>query len=109
MAKRSMCAIIVCGDLSLEKHKELWLQDCCAATQNLLIAAHALGIGAVWTAIYPREERVAASRRLFKLPEHVIPLTIIPMGWPKKDVEPVDTYKPDRIHLNGWGNKANFT
>jgi nitroreductase len=57
MAKSAQLGILVCGDLSLEMHQGYWVQDCAAATENLLVAAHALGLGAVWTGVHPRSER----------------------------------------------------
>ncbi len=102
MSRQAALAIIVCGDLSLETCKGYWAQDCSAATQNLLLAAHALGLGAVWTGIYPVEDRVAAFRKRFGLPDHVIPLCLVPIGYPAEPVEPVSRYKPERIHANGW-------
>ena len=67
-------AIVVCGDLSAETSPGFWVQDCAAATENLLLAAHALGLGSVWVGIYPVEESVAGLRRLVGLPAHVVPL-----------------------------------
>ncbi|MCO5384170.1 MAG: nitroreductase family protein [Methanosarcina barkeri] len=58
------------------------MQDCSAATQNLLLAAHAVGVGAVWTGIYPIKDRIEGFRKAFGLPEHVIPLAFVPIGYP---------------------------
>ena len=69
MVTKAPAAILVCGDESLEMHPGYWIQDCSAALQNLLLAAHGLGLGAVWTGIWTREERVAGFRQLFSLPE----------------------------------------
>jgi len=103
-----MCAeaplgIVICGDLSLEKHAGYWVQDCSAATQNLLLAAHDLGLGAVWTGIFPRQSRVEGFRSLLGLPEHIVPLGFIVLGHPAE--QPALTknrFKPERIHRNGW-------
>lgn len=101
-AARAPLAIMVCGDLSLEMYGGFWVQDCAAAAQNLLLAAHALGLGAVWTGVYPREERVQGFRRLFGLPEKVVPFALVILGWPaERPVQP-DRYRETRVHHNGW-------
>jgi nitroreductase len=95
-------AIIVCGDLALEKHKGYWVQDCSAATQNILIAAKSLGLGAVWLGFHPVEDRVKGLRRLFGIPETVIPLCVISFGFPAEMKDPADRYDEARIHMNRW-------
>lgn len=102
MLRHVQVAIVVCGDLEREKSPGFWVQDCAAATENLLIAAHALGLGAVWLGIYPREERVTRLRRLAGLPEHVVPLAIISIGYPAERPEPVERFDASRIHLDHW-------
>lgn len=102
MVAKARLGIIVCGDLSLEKYPGYWVQDCSAAMQNMLLAAHSLGLGAVWTGIYPIEDRVAAFRKMFKLPEHIIPLGFVPMGWPAQELRSESRYKEDRIHYNTY-------
>ena len=82
MLKEAPLAIVVCGDLKLEKHQGYWVQDCSAATENLLVAAQALGLGAVWLGVYPREDRVQGLKRLLQLPQLVIPLCIVSVGFP---------------------------
>jgi len=79
-----------------------WVQDCSAATENLLIAVHAMGLGAVWLGVYPKEERVDGVRKLLGLPEHVIPLNIISIGHPAETKTPGDRYEPSRVHQNKW-------
>ncbi len=102
MVPDAQVAILVCGDLQREKHVGYWVQDCSAATQNMLLAAHAKGLGAVWLGVYPREERVAGLRRLVGLPQHVIPLALIPIGYPAEDKPPADRYDTSRVHQDGW-------
>jgi len=102
MVKEASAAILVCGDLRLEKYKDHWVQDCSAATQNLLLAAHAEGLGAVWVGIYPTEERVMRMRRLLGLPSHVVPLCLVPLGYPAEQIPRVDRYDPSRVHYNRW-------
>jgi len=85
-------AILVCGDLKRETHQGFWQQDCAAATQNLLLAAHAMGLGAVWCGCYPREERVAGLRKVLRLPEHIVPLALVVIGYPAEKKERADRY-----------------
>ncbi len=95
-------AILVCGDLRLENHKGYWVQDCSAATQNLLLAAHGLGLGAVWTGIYPRQDRVKGFRNLLNLPQEVMPLALVPIGYPDRKGSGVERFDRARIHQDGW-------
>src|SRR5512144_358557 len=95
MVKQASVAIVVCGDLTREKFKGFWVQDCSAATENLLLAATARGLGAVWTALYPMEERVAGVRKLLELPEHVVPLSLVPLGWPVEQPGKAERFSPD--------------
>lgn len=102
-------AILVCADTSVEKHVGFWAQDCAAATQNLLLAAHAHRLGAVWTGIYPYQERVDACRALFKLPEHIMPLALTPIGWPAENQPLRDNYLQEHVFLDAWGQAQNAT
>ena len=102
MLETAPLAIAVCGDLSLEKSMEYIALDCAAATQNMLLAAHGLGLGAVWLGIYPRENRIKGLADLLKLPEHIIPVTLIALGYPAEDPPPASRFKPQRIHRNVW-------
>jgi nitroreductase len=102
MAARAPLAILVCGDLDREKHPGYWVQDCAAATQNLLLAAQARGLGAVWTGIYPIAERIANFSRYFGLPERVIPLALIVIGWPAQSVHSEDRYRAECVHRERW-------
>jgi len=102
MAEHAPLAILVCGDLSLEISKGYWVVDCAAAVQNLLLAAHAVGLGAVWTGVYPQQERIEAFRRLLNLPQPVVPHSLIAVGYPAEQPPHEDRYRPDRVHRNGW-------
>ncbi|HUS99608.1 MAG TPA: nitroreductase family protein [Candidatus Thermoplasmatota archaeon] len=95
-------AIIICGDLHLEKFKGYWMIDCAAATENILLAAHSLGLGACWLGLYPREGRVAGMRKLLRLPAHIIPLAIVALGYPAEIKSKEDRYDQSRVHLNKW-------
>ena len=102
MLREAPVAILVCGDLRLESYKGYWVQDCSAATQNILLAAHAKGLGAVWVGIYPKEERVKPLQKLLELPTQVIPLALVPVGIPAERVPPANRFDPARIHRNRW-------
>ena len=95
-------AILVCGDLDLEKFKGYWMIDCAAATENILLAAHSLGLGACWLGIYPRDGRVAGMRKLLKLPIHIIPFALVSLGYPAEIKSREDRYNNSRIHQNKW-------
>jgi len=95
-------AILVCGDLGVEKHKGYWMLDCSAATQNILLAAHAKGLGACWLGVYPKDERVEKLKKLFKTPEHIIPFSVISLGYPDEESGRVDRYDDSIIHKNTW-------
>ena len=103
MWKESPLAIVVCGDMdkALEGPAQaFWVQDCSAATENILLAAHALGLGAVWTGCYPMEERMANVCQVLNLPETVIPLCVIVMGYPNENPDPKDKWKPENVTYN---------
>jgi len=102
MTPNAPVAIMICGDLSLEKYPGNWIADCSAATQNLLLAAHAKGLGAVWTGLYPEQERIEGFRQLLGLPEHVVPLVLVPMGYPDRPGGSEDRYEEAKIHYNRW-------
>src|SRR5512147_455854 len=102
MLKYAQAAILVCGDRMLERHAGYWVLDCAAATQNILLAAHAKGLGAVWCGVYPTADRVQNLRRLLKLAEHVVPFSLIPLGFPAEVKETKDRFDGSRVHENKW-------
>lgn len=105
MLRQAPLAVVTCGDLSkaLEgEAREFWIQDVSAATENLLLAAHALGLGAVWTGVYPSAERTQAVQERLGMPANIIPLAVVPIGYPAHEGEPKDKYKTDNIHFGRW-------
>jgi nitroreductase len=103
MLKTAPLGIVVCADLESIKYPEYWVQDCSAATQNLLLAAHARGLGAVWLGVYPLEERVAGLKQILELPGQVVPLCVVALGYPAAKPEPpARRYNETRLHLNHW-------
>ena len=95
-------AILVCGDEKLELSKGYWPVDCAAATQNILLAAHALGLGAVWLGVYPRPARQSDLRKIFELPSHVHPFALISIGYPAEEKRMPERFKDERIRWNEW-------
>ena len=101
MIKQAEAAILVVGDCS-DPDNRMWVQDCSAATQNILLAAQALGVGTVWCGVYPRDERIAGMRQVFKVSEGFMPFALIPMGFPAEIKETPDRFDPTKIHHNSW-------
>jgi nitroreductase len=97
-------AIVVCGDMDKidPAKREYWIQDCSAATQNILLTAEACGLGAVWTALYPYQERYGLVQKEVHLPETIIPLCVIPVGYPTGEDLPIDKFIRENIHWDKW-------
>lgn len=102
MLKGAPLGILVVGDLSLQRHEGYWALDCAAAVENMLIAVTDLGLGAVWLGIYPLEERVSYIKNYFKLPEHIIPFAVIPVGYPLEAQKSFSRFHAERIHYEAW-------
>jgi nitroreductase len=102
--KKATVAIAVCGNQAKQKFKDqgYWQLDGAAASENILIAAHALGLGAVWTAIYPYPDRIPKVQKILNLPPDVIPLNVIPVGYPAEKKSREKLYDPARVHTNKW-------
>ncbi|MCR5469798.1 MAG: nitroreductase family protein [Prevotella sp.] len=109
MLEKCAVAIVVCGDMEKAmpgKAQEYWIQDCSAATENILLAANALGLGAVWTGAYPMADRVSSISKALKLPETIVPLCTIVIGHPAEQPKPKDKWKPENVSYNEFGGKA---
>lgn len=102
MLLEAPCAVVVCADESIQENAGYWAQDCSAALQNILLAAHSLGIGSVWLGVHPREDRTKGISELFGLPEKIKPLGIVSLGYPAEKPEQPNRFDPSRIHLNMW-------
>lgn len=105
MAEKAAAAIIVAGDVKKQwggMESDYWIMDCSAATQNILLAAESMGLGAVWTAVYPEDSRVRSVRQILGIPFHVVPLNVIPVGVQAGREKPKDKYDPKQIHWNRW-------
>ena len=104
MLRQAPLGMIVCGDLDRAHDRLLsyLIQDCSAAIENILLAAAMLGLGGCWLGIHPREERIAHVRHLFALPEHILPVSAIAIGWPSQQPAPRTRYREDAVHREQW-------
>lgn len=109
MAKQAALAVVMCGDTTSTFKGDAqgyWIQDVSAASENLLLAAHAMDLGAVWCGIYPLMERVEQFSKMLNLPENIIPMACICIGYPVAETTPKDKWKPEYIHYNSWDSVA---
>ena len=102
MLAESTFLVLVCGDVSKEIYPGFWPQDCSCAAQNMQLAAHDTGIGCVWIAIYPLEERVQVCRRILEIPDAITPFALLAMGVPDEVLGSEYRYDAERIHQNKW-------
>lgn len=102
MLKGASLAIVVCGDSKLQEIEGYIVQDCSVATQNILLASESLGLGAVWLGVYPRKERMADLRRLMVLPDSVVPISLISIGYPAERPQPHKGHDASRVHSDRW-------
>lgn len=98
-------AILICGDENLQHGEGYWIADCGAATQNILLSAHSLGLGSCWIGIYPREHRMKAITELFNLPSHVKPFAIVSLGYPDEEKSLPERYDRNKVFKNKWNNR----
>jgi nitroreductase len=92
--------ILVCGDKDAIPDADYYIQDCSAASQNILLACHAKGLGAVWTTIFP--DAAAAVRNLLRLPANIVPVSFIPIGYPVSVPAAKSRYDKLKVHYNSW-------
>jgi nitroreductase len=104
MLRQAPAAIVVCGDIERahDRQESFMLQDLSAAVENVLLAANALGLGTCWLGVHPRQERMDGIRRLFKLPDEIIPVAGIAVGWPAEQPEMRTRYNAARVHHEKW-------
>lgn len=103
--EKAPVSIVVCGDMTktLEGDgRDYWIQDCSAATENILLAAHAVGLGAVWCGVYPQTDRVEGVSKILNLPDHLVPLNVIAVGYPGAPANVKDKWNPDNVHFNAY-------
>jgi nitroreductase len=99
-------AIAVCGVTSAVDTDEEWLAACSAATQNMLLAAHELGLGSVWVGITPIERRVEKLKALLELPAGIEPICVLPLGYPAEERHAEDRYDESKVHMNRWSSSV---
>lgn len=102
MCKKAPLAILVCADLTKEQSENMYVLDCAAATQNIMLAAHDKNIGSVWVGIYFRKDHIDAFTKFLSLPKHIIPISLVPLGYPDEELKKADRFKKDRIHYNSF-------
>ena len=102
MLLKAPSAIIICGDLKAEINIDYLVQDCSAATQNALLAIHELGLGGVWISSYPNKDTVVGIRNYYGIPEDIVPVSIIALGYAKEEKAAEDRFTKTKIHFNKW-------
>lgn len=107
MVEHCSFAVVVCGDMDNLFQGDIpdggfWVEDCSAASENMLLAAHALGVGGVWCGIYPMKDRETRLRQILNLPDHLTPLNVMAFGYPSGAVAPKDKWMPSKIHYNAF-------
>lgn len=102
MMDTATLGIAVCADLSNAKSMDYFEQDCSAATQNILLSAHALGLGAVWLGVHPSKERVNILRKILNIPSDIIPISLISLGVPNEEILPENRFDNNKVHYNEW-------
>lgn len=102
MLREAPLAIAICADIRDLRHPMMWEQDCSAATQNALLAIHALDLGAVWLGFWPKMERVEPLKEALGLPEGIEPLSVLAVGHPAEGQPPVDRFDPSAVHRDRW-------
>lgn len=95
-------AVLICGDKSLEKNEDYLVQNCSAATQNFLLAAHGIGLGACWIGIHPIKEIMDGLKNYFNMPDYIVPVSMVTLGYPAETKEFEERFKPEKIHKNIW-------
>jgi nitroreductase len=104
MPSTATLGVVVCGDLDavFERQLSFLLQDCSAATENLLLAAHGLGLGACWVGVHPSEQAVRKVKQQFRLPSPLIPMAVVSIGWPGEELASRTRFKRDYVHFEEW-------
>lgn len=102
MLKDAPLGIMVCCDLNLQKYPGSWVQDCAAATENILIEVEEKGLGGVWLGVYPNDPVVSALKNLFNLPENIVPFSVVALGYPAENKSTPDRYNAGRVHYDKW-------
>jgi nitroreductase len=102
MLPKAGCAIVVCGDKKKQPETGFIIEDCSAAIQNILLASHGLGYGAVWCGLHPITQLVENTSKLLDLPDNIIPVGVVAVGYKTEDRKAIDKYDESKIHMNKW-------
>jgi nitroreductase len=102
MLREAPLAIAICGDYKIEESVEYLALNCAAATENILLAAHSFGLGAVWLGIHPRKKRVKGLKELLNLPEYILPISLVAIGHPTEQKSKINRFDPHKIRYNQW-------
>lgn len=102
MLKDAPLAVAVCGDLNKQRHEGFWVQDCAAATQNILLEAVSLDLGAVWIGAYPNEERERVVSEVLDVPENIRTVSLISIGYPAEKKGKTDRLSDEIVHHDKW-------
>jgi nitroreductase len=102
MLREAFVAILVCANKNIQEIEGYCALDCAAATENILLAAHALGLGGVWIGIYPRAERIAKVKDMFSLPPHILPISLVSIGYPAEEKSPANRFDISKVHFDKW-------
>ena len=104
MLKQAAAGLVVCGDITRahDQKESYMLQDLSASVENILLAAKALGLGSCWLGVHPRQERMEGIKNLFTLPENIIPLCAISLGWPAEELESRSRFRDECVHRENW-------
>ncbi len=102
MLPRAACGIIVCGDQKMQNKLGFLVEDCSAAIENMLLAAHGIGLGAVWCGLHPIPDREGPMVNLLNLPANIIPVGMVVVGYPAEDKRTIDRYEKNKIHIEEW-------
>lgn len=105
MLPKAGCGIVVCGDKEKQKEIGFLVEDCSASIQNMLLAAHGLGLGAVWCGLYSAENLTKPMSELLNLPEHLLPIGMVVVGVKDEEKKAIDRYDASKVHLNTWKSK----
>lgn len=99
---RAPLGIVVLADTRENKHPGFWVQDCSAAVENLLLAAHAIGLGGVWIGVHPNADRSAAVAKIVNPPQGFEVLSMVAIGHPANPGPEVDRYRAEFVRTDSW-------
>lgn len=102
MIKQAPLAILICADKDIEPSMEHCLETCSASAQNILLAANDLGLGSVWTGIYPEKNRIQGFKDQFKLPQNIEPIALVVLGYSNEKPKQKESFEIKKIHRNTW-------